>query len=175
MDHEVIDLQFANARQGRDTDRRFSEYVVFSCGNGLHRLAAAFEIVTPKYGKRMYQSTSHDDMKVSSLCPAYSATRLTLLSPGFTRFVMRSRATSTVQGPSTAAVQRPVCHLSLQHLMVPRLPMCLPDWAWAFRHPPGTIPSDQPKLCPLTQAGLKLSNDEHPSRMPSDKVGQLWG
>ena len=29
------------------------------------KLIAAFEIVTPKYGKRMYQSTSHEDMKVS--------------------------------------------------------------------------------------------------------------
>ncbi|GHJ87273.1 hypothetical protein NliqN6_3675 [Naganishia liquefaciens] len=55
MDHEVIDLQFANARQGRDTDRRFT-----------------FEIVTPKYGKRMYQSTSHDDMKswIYAICNA---------------------------------------------------------------------------------------------------------
>ncbi|KAJ9095360.1 hypothetical protein QFC19_007604 [Naganishia cerealis] len=48
LDHETIDLQFANARQGRDTDRRFT-----------------FEIVTPQYGKRMYQTTSYEDMKRS--------------------------------------------------------------------------------------------------------------
>lgn len=65
LDHEVIDLQFANARQGRDTDRRYSKFVDSRRGMRLMKLIAAFEIVTPKYGKRMYQSTSHEDMKVS--------------------------------------------------------------------------------------------------------------
>ncbi|KAJ9100614.1 hypothetical protein QFC21_003658 [Naganishia friedmannii] len=55
LDHGTIDLQFANARQGRDTDRRFT-----------------FEIVTPQYGKRMYQTTSYEDMKswIYAICNA---------------------------------------------------------------------------------------------------------
>lgn len=44
--HEVIDLRFASAREGRDTDRRFT-----------------FEVVTPSRGKRMYQAASADDMR----------------------------------------------------------------------------------------------------------------
>lgn len=44
--HEVIDLRFASAREGRDTDRRFT-----------------FEVVTPSRGKRMYQATSAEDMR----------------------------------------------------------------------------------------------------------------
>ncbi|KAJ9122342.1 hypothetical protein QFC22_001763 [Naganishia vaughanmartiniae] len=55
LDHETIDLQFANARQGRETDRRFT-----------------FEIVTPQHGKRMYQTTSYEDMKswIYAICNA---------------------------------------------------------------------------------------------------------
>ncbi|WVQ83139.1 hypothetical protein IAT38_005277 [Cryptococcus sp. DSM 104549] len=45
--HAVIDLKFASVREGRGTDRRF-----------------VFEIVTPSHGRRLYQATSVQEMKL---------------------------------------------------------------------------------------------------------------
>ncbi|KAK8847482.1 hypothetical protein IAR55_005340 [Kwoniella newhampshirensis] len=45
--HAVIDLKFASVREGRGTDRRF-----------------VFEIVTPSQGRRLYQATSEQEMKL---------------------------------------------------------------------------------------------------------------
>lgn len=94
LGHETIDLQFANARQGRDTDRRFSESHPYCSQPALvlPRYSVAFEIVTPHFGKRMYQTTSYEDMKVSSLTYCLLSPHADLLlssSPGFTPYVMR--------------------------------------------------------------------------------------
>jgi hypothetical protein len=69
--NQTIDLKMgASAREARDTDRRFGKFPQhhrqdrFLVLSAASPLIAAFEVVTPALGKRVYQATSKTEMQV---------------------------------------------------------------------------------------------------------------
>lgn len=64
--HAVIDLKFASVREGRGTGRRFGRSITVYLWVRLIYHESVFEIVTPSQGRRLYQATSDQEMKV---CP----------------------------------------------------------------------------------------------------------